>query len=443
MFCTRATFAEAVRPFEKMPTVERRYPALLDPPDLKASLAAELAEARARTLTLLEPVPDDDLVRQHSPLMSPLVWDLAHIGFFEELWLVRGVGGEGPLLDRDELYDAFRHGRSERAELPLLTPAEAAAYVGRVRERTLGVLERTELDPAEPLLRDGYVFAMVGQHEQQHVETMLATLSLREAEYPFAEPPAPAPGPVGAPEQLVEGGPFAMGTDDRSRAYDNERGLHEVHVPAFWIDTAPVTNGAYLDFVEAGGYDDERFWSDAGWAWRRESGAAHPQFWRREGDGSWSRTRLGRREALPAGEPVQHVCWYEADAFARWSGRRLPTEAEWEKAAAAAPGVPHANLGERFGPVPVGCYPAGASAWGVEQVLGDVWEWTASDFRPYPGFEAFPYAEYSEVFFDDEYKVLRGGSWATHPAAVRITFRNWDFPVRRQIFAGFRTARGA
>ena len=404
-----------------MTTVERRYPALLDPPALKAQLAAGLAEARARTLALLEPVPDADLVRQHSPLMSPLVWDLAHIGFFEELWLVRRVGGDPPLLDRDELYDAFRHGRAERAELPLLTPAEARDYVDRVRERSLVVLERTELDPAEPLLRDGYVFAMIAQHEHQHVETMLATLNLREAEYPFDDPPALPPVPVGASERRVGGGPFAMGTDDRSRAYDNERSQHEVDVPAFWIDTVPVTNGAYLAFVEA-------------------EDAEPPQFWYREGDSSWSHTRLGRREPLPLDEPVQHVSWHQATAFARWAGRRLPSEAEWEKAAAGArPG----NLGRRFGPAPAGSDPAGAGANGVQQLLGDVWEWTASDFGPYPGFEAFPYAEYSEVFFGGGYKVLRGGSWATHPAAVRITFRNWDFPVRRQIFAGFRTARDA
>jgi iron(II)-dependent oxidoreductase len=418
---TLETFAEAVRPSEKMTTVERCYPALLDPPAPKAQLTAGLAESRARTLALLEPMPDADLVRQHSPIMSPLVWDLAHIGFFEELWLVRRVGGEPPLLDRDELYDAFRHRRAERAELPLLTPAEARDYVDRVRDRALAVLDRTELDPAEPLLRDGYVFAMIAQHEHQHVETMLATLNLREAEYPFDDPPAPAPTPLGASECRVEGGPFAMGTDDRSRAYDNERSQHEVDVPAFWIDTAPVTNGAFLAFVEA-------------------EGAEPPQFWHREGDGSWSRTRLGRRESLPLDEPVQHVSWHQASAFARWAGRRLPTEAEWEK---AAQGAQPGNLGRRFGPDPGGSDPAGASAYGVQQLLGDVWEWTSSDFGPYPGFEAFPYAEYSEVFFGGGYKVLRGGSWATHPAAVRITFRNWDFPVRRQIFAGFRTARDA
>jgi gamma-glutamyl hercynylcysteine S-oxide synthase len=417
---TPETFAEALGPFEKMTPVERSYPALIDLAAPKAQLAAGLAEARARTLGLLQPVPDADLVRQHSPLMSPLVWDLAHIGFFEELWLLRRIGGEPPLLDRGELYDAFRHGRAERAELPLLTPAEARDYVDRVRERALAVLERTELDPAEPLLRDGYVFAMIAQHEHQHAETVLATLNLREVEYPFDEPPPPPPAPLGVSERRVEGGSFSIGTDDRSRAYDNERTQHEVDVPAYWIDTAPVTNGSYLAFVEDGG--------------------EAPEFWDREGDGSWSRTRLGRREPLPLDEPVQHVSWHQADAFARWAGRRLPTEAEWEK---AAQGARLGNLAQRFGPTPAGSQPESASDWGVEQLLGDVWEWTASDFGPYPGFEAFPYPEYSEVFFDGGYKVLRGGSWATHPAAVRITFRNWDLPVRRQIFAGFRTARDA
>src|SRR5215208_6092876 len=400
-----------------MTPVERRDPALLDSPNVKASLARALAEARARTLAVLEPVSDDDLVRQHSPLMSPLVWDLAHIGFFEELWLVRRVGGEPPILDRDELYDAFEHERSERATLPLLSPAEAREYLERVRERALAVLERVELDPADPLLRDGYVGALVVQHEQQHVETMLATLNLRPAEYPFADP-APLPrAPLPAPEVLVEGGPFVMGTGDRTAAYANEREEHSVDVPAFWIDSAPVTNRAYLAFVDAGGYEDERLWGQGGWTWRQESGAGHPGFWEPAGEGSWMRFRLGRREELPLDEPVQHVCWHEADAFARWAGRRLPTEAEWEKAASW-----EADGGKRRFP------------WG---------EAAPDEERANLAFEAFPYAEYSEVFFGDEYKVLRGGSWATHPAAIRTTFRNWDYPIRRQIFSGFRTARDA
>jgi iron(II)-dependent oxidoreductase len=228
-------------------------------------------------------------------------------------------------------------------------------------------------------------------------------------------------------------------------AYDNERPAHVVDVGPFFIETVPVTNRRYLEFVEAGGYDDPRFWSEAGWAHRQEAGLVAPQFWRREGGGSWSVRRYGEAIDLALDEPVQHVSWYEADAYARFAGKRLPTEAEWEKAAGGASAEPgDANVGQRhFGPAPVGAYPGGASRYGAEQMLGDVWEWTSSDFTAYPGFVSFPYREYSEVFYGPDYKVLRGGSWATSPLVARVTFRNWDFPIRRQIFAGFRCARDA
>jgi len=236
-----------------------------------------------------------------------------------------------------------------------------------------------------------------------------------------------------------------MGTDRAPWAYDNERPAHRVELSAFRIDTTPVTNRAYTAFVGDGGYDDDRHWTSEGWAWRQAAELAAPQFWSRDGNGGWLRTRFGRVEELPPDEPVQHVCWYEADAFARWSGARLPTEAEWERAACGADPTA-GNLwrpGARFGPEPVGRRPEGASSEGVLALFGDVWEWTSSDFVGYPGFHSFPYREYSEVFFGAEYKVLRGGSWATDATAIRRTFRNWDFPIRRQIFAGFRCARDA
>jgi iron(II)-dependent oxidoreductase len=282
---------------------------------------------------------------------------------------------------------------------------------------------------------------MVLQHEHQHRETMLATLQLRDALYPTPPAPPLAGDPGVAGEIAVPAGAHAIGTDDDPWAYDNERPAHVVDVDPFRIDTVPVTNRAYLDFVRGGGYRDDTAWSDAGRAWRDEARLEHPQFWREEADGTFLRRRFGRWEPLPPDEPVQHVCWYEAEAYARAHDRRLPTEAEWEIAAAGA-SAQAANLGgNRWGPDPVGSHPGGVSSRGCHQMLGDVWEWTASEFTGYPGFRAFPYREYSEVFFDDGYRVLRGGSWATHPIAVRTTFRNWDHPIRRQIFAGFRCAR--
>ena len=433
--------------------------------EVKERVAAELEAVRERSLELLAPIPEHDLRRQVSAIMSPLVWDLAHVGNYEELWLLRAVAGAPPLdASLDPLYDAFRHPRKNRPSLPLLPPAEARRYIGEVRGRVLDALEAVDLDDGVPLVSGGRVYGMVIQHEHQHDETMLATLQLMEEDaYRPLAPSPPAGRSVSAAEVLVPGGAFVMGTD-HPWAYDNERPAHVVDLPPFWIDSVPVTNRRYQAFVEDGGYDQRRWWDDEGWAWRQETGAEHPQFWRREGPATWSRIRLGWREDVPGDEPVQHVCWHEAEAYARWAGKRLPTEAEWEKAASWGPDGrkrldpwddggdresghdvgARANLGQRhYRPAPVGAYPGGASGFGVEQLLGDVWEWTSSDLEPYPGFTSFPYREYSEVFFGSGYKVLRGGSWATSPLAARTTFRNWDFPIRRQIFAGFRCARDA
>ncbi len=421
----------------------------------KPEIVAALEAARHRTLGLLAPIPDPAQREQVSELMSPLCWDLAHIGHYEELWLVRELTGAPPTVELyDDVYDAFKHPRRDRPSLPILDPQGAREFDAAVRTRTLAVLDATNLDPDDPLLAGGFVYGMVVQHEHQHDETLLATIQLMDdyahpdaAGAGSAADPAAAIARAGGPaDVLVPGGTFVMGTDTVPWAYDNERPAHEVAVAPFRIDTTPVTNGAYLEFVEGGGYDDPAHWSETGWKWRVEADLRAPQFWRRAVDGAWTRRQFGRDEPVPPTEPVQHVCWYEADAYARWSGARLPTEAEWEYAAQGSP-LDAANLwrdtGHRFGPAPVGSRPGNVSRWGVEGLLGDVWEWTASDFTPYPGFRPFPYREYSEVFFGPDYKVLRGGSWATHPSAVRTTFRNWDYPIRRQIFAGFRCARDA
>ncbi|MCT9930859.1 ergothioneine biosynthesis protein EgtB [Planotetraspora sp. A-T 1434] len=429
---------------------------------LKEKIAAELAAVRDRSLTYTD-ADDDLLVRQHSPLMSPLVWDLAHVGNYEELWVLREVGGITPLRPEiDDLYDAFKHPRTNRPALPLLGPAEARRYISGVRGRVLDVLDKIQLDDPDPLRAGGFVFGLILQHEHQHDETMLATLQLskepglvRDGELPPARSLnlKGAASNLGraAPEVHVPGGIFTMGTDTLPWAYDNERPAHRMYLPGYWIDRFPVSNAAYAEFIAAGGYDDPRWWMPKGWEWVETTGVHAPLFWQRDGD-TWWRTRFGREEPVPMDEPVQHVSWYEADAYARWAGKRLPTEAEWEKACGGRtypwgdgdPGLAHANLGHRAArPAPIGAFPEGASPYGAEQLIGDVWEWTDSWFLPYPGFRSFPYKEYSEVFFGETetYRVLRGGSWATHPTAVRTTFRNWDYPIRRQIFAGFRCAR--
>jgi iron(II)-dependent oxidoreductase len=423
---------------------------------LRTRIADQLDRARSRTALLADAVDDADLVKQHSPLMSPLVWDLAHVGNQEELWLVRDVGGHPPVrIDIDQLYDAFKHPRRDRPELPLLGPAEARGYVATVRDKVLDLLDRVDLE-GRRLVTDGFAFGMIVQHEQQHDETMLATHQLRDGEPVLAAPPPPPARVPVAGEVVVPGGWFTMGTSTEPWALDNERPAHPVEVPAFAIDAAPVTNGQYEMFIADGGYDDPRWWTEDGWAHRTRAGLVAPMHWRRDGDG-WAYTRFGRTTPIVPDEPVVHVCFHEAKAYAAWAGKRLPTEPEWEKAARfdpatgrsrrypwgdTAPGPDHANLGQRhLAPAPVGAYPAGASPLGVHQLIGDVWEWVDSDFAGYPGFTAFPYREYSEVFFGPDYKLLRGGSFGTDPAACRGTFRNWDYPIRRQIFAGFRCAR--
>jgi gamma-glutamyl hercynylcysteine S-oxide synthase len=370
-------------------------------------IAEHLDAARTRTVELLTPFDDAFLTEQHSPLMSPLAWDLAHIGNYEDLWLVRALGGDGVGPEHDDLYDAFRHPRADRPALPLLPPAQARAYVDQVRDRALALLDHGA-DPADArLLDDDFVYGMVIQHELQHDETMLATIQLSGARADVGGAPRPVTCSTGVAMTRVEGGSVTVGTSTEGWAYDNERPAHTVDVAPFSIDNTPVTNGEYASFVADGGYVDERLWHPDGWTWRIEANATGPLFWNDDG----SLERFGERVERDPNEPVQHVCWFEADAFARWAGKRLPSEVEWEAA-----------------------QPSNA---------GEVWEWTSSSFTAWPGFESFPYREYSEVFFGAAYMVLRGGSWATREPAIRPTFRNWDFPIRRQIFAGFRCAMDA
>jgi iron(II)-dependent oxidoreductase len=348
-----------------------------------------------------------------------------------------------------------------RGALALPSFCATLETMASIRERVFCTLESVDLDSGPPLIRDGFVYAMVLQHEYQHNETILQTMQLKRGE-PYAAPralPVPAARLDIEPGAMVRfpGGPVTIGTDDRREAYDNERPAHTIEIAPFWIDASPVTNVEYLAFMEDGGYARRELWCDGGWAWLQEANANSPKYWSQQN--GWNVRTMDRTVSAESNTPVCHVCWYEAGAFARWAGKRLPTEVEWEAAASGdpvtgrkrrypwgddAPSPLHANLDQlSFGTSPVGAFPRNVSPIGCYGMIGDVWEWTASDFGGHPGFEVFPYREYSEAFFGSEYKVLRGGAWATRPHATRNTFRNWDYPIRRQIFSGFRCASDA
>jgi iron(II)-dependent oxidoreductase len=421
--------------------------------ETRAEIRTALEEVRARTEALLDPIPNEILVARDSESQLPLLWELAGIAYFEELWLVRNLRARPPAAERhDELYGLLPLDGNVK-HLPPLQPAAARAYVADVRERALDALEEAELD-SSALLRRGFVFGLVLQHELQHQETMLETLESWDGEYPLPDEHVPEPAPRGPDELRIPDGSFVLGSVGEPWAYDNELVPHEVELRAFWIDRAPVTNGVFVDFVDDGGYRSESLWTTEGWAWVREGGVEAPLNWERTVDG-WQRRRFGIREPVPFDEPLQHVSWHEADAFARWAGKRLPTETEWERAAAwderlGKSRYPwgsewfgyEANLGRsRFSPAPAGSYAGGQSPTGCLQMAGDVWEWTSSFFHPYPGFVAFPDSGCSEAFFGEEYRVLRGGSWATDPLVGRATFRRWEVPEGRRLFSGFRCAR--
>lgn len=435
----------------------------MDADRVRADVERLLRVARERTHALLEPLGERDVHDQFFTFLSPVVWDLGHVGNFEELWLLRQLDGR-PAHDPglDDLYNAFENPRWVRGELPILTRDEALPYLADVRAEALELLRSLPVDDHDaPLTLDGAVHRMLAQHESQHQETVLQALDLRADLVPYA-PATPRPAPVtrvvdDTERVEVPAGPFELGTDSRHATYDNERPAHVVDVPRFWIDRFPVTNRRWAAFVADGGYARPEHFSERGRAWLAEEGHVAPQGWHRASDGEWHVRRFGHDLVLDPREPVQHVSFFEAEAFARWAGARLPTEVEWEKAARWDPATgasrrfpwgdggvtpARANVGlQHFGPRPVGAHPTGASALGVEQMAGDVYEWTTSPFEGYPGFVAFPYPEYSEVFFGGEdYRVLRGSSWAIAAPIARATYRNWDHPYRRQVFAGLRLA---
>lgn len=428
----------------------------------------EMAEARANTLRLFADVDDEAFRRQIHPDFSPIGWHLGHIGVTESYWILQRCKQEPSLsVAYDRFFSPTDNPKPHRVHLP--ARQEILTYLQLVRERVFAFLEQIDFSCDHPLLKEAHIFQMLLQHEEQHNETILLIQQMLAAERYDAtavatredraeEDPQPQDVSVLQPPDmvLVPAGPFLMGSDHSAETLDNERPQHLVQVNAFLIDRYPVTNGDFLRFVCSGGYDERSWWSPQGWQWRAQHAIAHPLYWREQTKGRWVEvTRTGVRP-LALQHPVMCVSWYEAEAYARFVGKRLPTEAEWEKAASwnpellrkqrypwgeERPDAATANFNVcHGGTIPVGRLPASASPYGCQEMCGNVWEWTSTWFQPYPGFFPHPYEGYSVPYFDQQHRVLKGGSWATRTHVLRPTFRNWYHPWVRAIFAGFRCA---
>lgn len=420
-----------------------------------------MMEARASTLEIFDLARETELHKSPGFGFRPIIWHLAHIGAFEGYWLLQKLSGQKALDERYErIFDPIKTPRENSKNLP--TRREMEGYLEKVREKVWRVLDSARLEDEDPLLRNAYIFHLVLQHEYQHQETLAYLFHLLDPQTK-TRPQAgrtleqASENRVAASDMVrVPAGSFEMGAIWNEFVYDNELPAREVHVPAFKIDRCPVTNAEYARFVEDGGYERREFWSDEGWSHREREEWLAPLYWTREGEG-WRERSMFEDAKLRPHHPVTGVSWYEAEAYARFMGKRLPTEAEWEKAAswddrqqkrlrfAFGDTIPAdkqvANFGFNFwGTTPVGSFPEGASPFGCLDMTGNVWEWTGDKFEGYAGFEAFPYPEYSEEWFDGDHRALRGGSWATRAPLLRTSFRNFFRRHFRIGFTGFRCA---
>jgi iron(II)-dependent oxidoreductase len=442
-----------------------------------AQLIEALKETRARTLELVDDLDETQFIGPRLQIVNPLRWEIGHVAWFQEFWVLRRLGRQLPILKHgDELYDSARVAHDTRWNLPLLERDETLAYMGQVLERVIEQTSYGSRSLTEPEGYDAeYFLNLVLLHEQMHDEAITYTrqthsysrpaigISIKQVDDVAVADSLPAiqAGNYLTGDAEIPGGKFPRGSaSEQGFVFDNEQRAHEVEIAPFAISKTAVTNGEFKYFVEDGGYRRNELWTEEGWQWRKTASAEHPVYWRREGNDRWLRRNFDEWVTLNKRLPVIHVNWHEADAYCRWASRRLPTEVEWELAASAEPATKgrgisthkrrypwgddsptpeRANLDWRaMGCIPVNALPAGDSAFGCRQMIGNVWEWTASDFRPYPGFVAGPYKEYSVPWFGD-HKVLRGGCWVTRSHLIRNTYRNFYTPDRRDVWAGFRT----
>jgi len=418
------------------------------------ALIGALLDARRVELGLLDGLTDAQLLGMRGHFLEPPIWEMGHVGWFQEYWLLRRLDGAAPLLrGGDEIYDSFNVSYTRRWDHRFPSAADTRAYITAVLHRSVARLESREPRSADEV----YFYTLAAQHEDMHAENLTAILQTLG----YARPPdllGCAPPPVDVDfcrhDVAVPGATFMVGASaDEPFVFDNEKWAHPVTVAPFRVSATPVTNAEFRAFVDDGGYRRRECWGRRGWDWRRREGVEHPLFWHRVGT-EWYERRFDLVVPLEAWHPVVHVNWYEADAFCRWAGRRLPTEAEWEMAATFDPAsgikrrfpwgdmpatCAHANLDYRVGgTVDVRALPDGDSPVGCRQMIGNVWEWVADTFEPYPGFVCDPYKEYSVPHFGAK-NVLKGGCWATRSRLIRGTWRNFFKRHRRNVFAGFRT----
>ena len=422
------------------------------------TITGVLTDARAIELELLDGLTDSEMLGPQAHFVEPPLWEMGHVGWFQEYWILRHLDGAPSLLPgSDGIYDAFHVSYTRRWDHRYPSRAATLEYITEVLRQCIG-----RLDGREPTAAERYFYTLVGLHEDMHAENLTLILQTHGYRRPklsrhdVAWMTPPVDSAYRPHDVSVSGGRFLLGASrEEPFVFDNEKWEHAVEVAPFRIASTPVTNAEYEAFVNDGGYGRRACWSRRGWDWRRRDGVEHPVFWGRDRDGRWRERRFDAVVPLDPWHPVVHVNWYEAEAFCNWAGRRLPTEAEWEMAATldvatgekrrfpwgdGPPSPAHANLDYRAGgTVDVRALPGGDSPVGCRQMIGNVWEWVQDTFEPYPGFVCDPYAEYSQPYFGAK-KVLRGGAWTTRSRLIRSTWRNFYKRQRRNIFAGFRTA---
>jgi iron(II)-dependent oxidoreductase len=415
-------------------------------------LIQPLLDARDVELRLFETLSESQLLGEKAHFLEPPIWEIGHVGWFQEYWLLRHLDQSAPLEPAaDAIYDSFNVSYKLRWDHAYPSRAGTLKSISEILKRSIG-----RFDSREPDERDAYFYTLAALHEDMHAENLALVLtSLGYAQPPVcgAEAAPPADETFRIHDVAVPGGTFLLGASrDEPFVFDNEKWAHPVQLKPFRIGAVAVTNAEFRAFVDDGGYRRRECWSARGWDWRRRANLFHPLFWIADG-AQWFERSFDQTKALKPWHPVCGVSWFEAEAYCKWAQRRLPSEAEWEMAASfdksgrkrrfpwgdSAPAALQANLDFRHGgTIDVRALPAGDSALGCRQMIGNVWEWVSNTFEPYPGFVCDPYKEYSQPYFATK-KVLRGGAWTTRSRLIRNTWRNFFMRQRRNIFAGFRT----